>query len=133
MKIHESEENYLENILVLKDQNGEVRSIDIVNKMGFSKPSVSVAMKNLREKGYIEVNDKGFITLTSTGFEIAKNIYERHTLLSKALMALGVSEETAKQDACLIEHDLSQESFEKIKEHICREQRIECKVQRTES
>lgn len=122
MKIHESEENYLENILMIKDEKGEVRSIDIVNKMGFSKPSVSVAMKNLREKGYIEVSDKGFITLTTTGFEIAKDIYERHTLLSKALMALGVSEEIAKQDACLIEHDLSQESFEKIKEHICRGQ-----------
>lgn len=118
MKIHESAEDYLETILVLKNQTDDVRSIDIVNKMGFSKPSVSVAMKNLRENGYIEVDGKGYITLTSSGLKIAQNIYERHTLLTRALIELGVSEQTAKEDACRVEHDLSQESFEKIKEHI---------------
>ena len=118
MKIHESAENYLEMILVLQNRIGEVRSIDIVNEMGFSKPSVSVAMKQLREHGYVEVSGKGYISLTASGLSVASKIYERHTMLTKALVALGVSEEVAREDACRIEHHISQETFEKIKLHM---------------
>ncbi|MEE0858609.1 MAG: metal-dependent transcriptional regulator [Acutalibacteraceae bacterium] len=118
MKIQESAENYLETILMLKERNSEVRSVDIVNEMGFSKPSVSVAMKNLRENGYITMDAKGFIELTEKGFEIADTMYERHKLFSKWLTALGVSEKTAKKDACRIEHAISAETFEAIKKHI---------------
>ena len=117
MKILESAENYLETILVLHQKNGEVRSIDIVNEMNFSKPSVSVAMKNLREHGYIEVSPEGFITLLPKGQEIADTIYERHTLLTRWLTALGVDPEIAAQDACRIEHVISAESFAAIKAH----------------
>lgn len=118
MKIQASAENYLETILVLSKKLGEVRSIDIVNDMGFSKPSVSVAMKNLRENGLISIDSNGFITLTSTGLEIAEHIYERHTLLTKILLTLGVSEETAKEDACKLEHDISVETFDKLKAYV---------------
>lgn len=117
MEIHESAEDYLETILILKQRLGEVRSIDIVNEMHFSKPSVSVAMKKLRENGYIEMNKDGYIHLTDLGLEVASNIYERHTLLTKFFTMLGVSEEVASADACKIEHDLSEETFLKIKEH----------------
>ncbi len=115
MKIQESAENYLETILVLKNRNGAVRSIDIANKLGFSKPSVSVAMKNLRENGYIEVDASGYITLLDSGRQIAEKIYERHTTLSKWLVSLGVDAKTAAEDACRIEHIISSESFEAIK------------------
>lgn len=115
MKIQESAENYLETILVLKNKNGAVRSIDIANELGFSKPSVSVAMKNLRENGYIEVDSSGYITLLDSGRRIAKKIYERHTTLSKWLVSLGVDAKTAAEDACRIEHIISSESFEAIK------------------
>lgn len=115
MKILESGENYLETILMLSQKNGEVRSIDIVNEMNFSKPSVSVAMKQFRENGYILMDENGYISLTEKGLAIAEKVYERHTVLTKCLMQLGVSEETAKKDACRIEHDLSDETFEKIK------------------
>lgn len=115
MKIQESAENYLETILVLKNRNGAVRSIDIANELGFSKPSVSVAMKNLRENGYIEVDDSGYITLLDSGRQIAEKIYERHTTISKWLISLGVNEKTAAEDACRIEHIISSESFEAIK------------------
>ena len=115
MKILESGENYLETILMLSQKNGEVRSIDIVNEMNFSKPSVSVAMKQFRENGYILMDENGYISLTEKGLAIAEKVYERHTVLTKCLMKLGVSEETAKKDACRIEHDLSDETFEKIK------------------
>ena len=118
MKILESGENYLETILMLKESKGSVRSIDIVRQMNFSKPSVSVAMKNLRVNNLILVNDEGHITLTDEGRRIAETIYERHTALSKWLMDLGVSEQTALDDACRIEHDISAESFAAIKEHI---------------
>lgn len=118
MKIQESAENYLETILVLGKENGNVRSIDIANALSFSKPSVSVAMKNLRENGYILMDKDGFIALTEKGHEIAETIYERHTLLSSFLMYLGVSEETASQDACRIEHVISPESFEALKKHV---------------
>ena len=115
MKIQESAENYLETILILKNKNGAVRSIDIANELGFSKPSVSVAMKNLRENGYIEVDSSGYITLLDSGRRIAEKIYERHTTLSKWLVSLGVDDKTAAEDACRIEHIISSESFEAIK------------------
>lgn len=115
MKIQESAENYLETILILKNKNGAVRSIDIANELGFSKPSVSVAMKNLRENGYIEVDSSGYITLLDSGRQIAEKIYERHTALSKWLVSLGVDAKTAAEDACRIEHIISSESFEAIK------------------
>lgn len=117
MKIQESAEDYLETILILHNKKGMVRSIDIANKMGFSKPSVSVAMKNLRENGYIEVSQEGYITLLPKGKEIADKIYERHTLLTDWLVALGVSPEVAAEDACRIEHVISAESFSAIKAH----------------
>lgn len=117
MKIHESAENYLETILILHNRNGSVRSIDIANELEFSKPSVSVAMKNLRENGYIEVDSEGNISLLPTGNEIAQKIYERHTLLSNWLTALGVDPRVAAEDACRIEHVISSESFEAIKKH----------------
>ena len=117
MKIHESAENYLETILMLKKDKGSVRSIDIAHELGFSKPSVSVAMKNLRENGYITVENGGEISLTDAGLEIANKMYERHTLLTGWLTALGVSPETAAEDACKIEHVISVESFEAIKAH----------------
>ena len=117
MKIQESAENYLETILVLQNRNHHVRSIDIVNEMGFSKPSVSVAMRNLRENGYIHMDVDGSITLLDKGREIAEKIYERHTLLTKWLVALGVDPEIATEDACRLEHVLSNESFEAILKH----------------
>ncbi len=124
MKIHESAENYLETILILQRRTGLVRSIDIVNEMNFSKPSVSNAMKQFRENGYITVDKQGFITLTSKGQQIAEKTYERHIILSKWLISIGVNEQTAIEDACRIEHDLSDESFEKIKIHLHREHGI---------
>lgn len=116
--MNESAENYLETILVLGKSLPVVRSVDIANEMGFKKSSVSVAMKNLREKGHITVSDAGYITLTKSGMEIAEMIYERHTLLSSWLEYLGVDAEIAAQDACRLEHVLSKESFEAIKNHI---------------
>jgi len=119
MKMHASGENYLETILILKREKGYVRSIDIANRMEFSKPSVSRAVGLLRENGYITMDPKdGFIELTETGKEVAERMYERHDLISRWLMALGVSAETAAEDACRIEHDISEETFEKIKLHI---------------
>ena len=115
LKIHESAENYLETILVLHNQKGTVRSIDIANELGFSKPSVSVAMKRLRESGYIEMDVDGYITLLPSGEAIATRIYERHQILTQFLVQLGVSPENAVADACKIEHDISDESYEKIK------------------
>lgn len=118
MKILESGENYLETILMLKESKGSVRSIDIVRQMNFSKPSVSRAMSLLRENGYITMDKEGWIQLTESGMEIASRIYERHRLLTKWLMALGVSPEVAAEDACRMEHDISNETFEKLKAHI---------------
>ncbi len=117
MKIHESAENYLETILILKSRNGSVRSIDIANELNFSKPSVSVAMKNLRENGYITIDSSGMISLNPAGLEIAEKIYERHTLISDWLIRLGVDPDTAAEDACRIEHVISEESFNAIKKH----------------
>lgn len=118
MNVNESAENYLETILILSKRLPAVRSVDIANELGYKKPSVSVAMKNLREKEHISVDDSGFITLTPSGREIAEMIYERHLLFSNWLMRLGVSKQTALQDACKIEHVLSKESFEAIKRYI---------------
>ena len=111
----ESLEDYLETILMLQKSRGEVRSIDIANEMNFTKPSVSVAMKNLREKKHITVTDAGYIYLTDSGREIAEMIYERHKLLSECLVKLGVPEEIASEDACRVEHVISPETFEAIK------------------
>ncbi|MBQ7399499.1 MAG: metal-dependent transcriptional regulator [Clostridia bacterium] len=117
MKIQESAENYLETIHMLKKKNGNVRSIDVANELSFSKASVSIAMKNFREEGFITVDGDGYLNLTEKGLEIARRVYERHEILAKALMALGVDEETAYDDACKIEHHISDKSVQKIKEH----------------
>lgn len=118
MKIQESAENYLETILILKQRKGSVRSIDIANELDFSKPSVSVAMKNLRENDYIYMDADSYIELTEKGLKIAEMIYERHTLISNWLVTLGVDQKTAIEDACRIEHVISTESFEAIKNHV---------------
>ncbi len=124
MKLNESAENYLETILILSKTLPVVRSVDIANELGFKKSSVSVAMKNLREKNHITVSDSGFITLTESGREIAEMIYERHTLLSSWLERLGVDHETAAADACRMEHVISKESFEAIKKHVLKAESI---------
>ena len=121
MKIQESAENYLETIYVLKKKNGNVRSIDVANELSFSKASVSIAMKSFREEGFITVDGDGYLSLTEKGLEIAERVYERHEILAKALMALGVDEETAYEDACRIEHHISDKSVQKIKEHFDKE------------
>ena len=118
MKAHESEENYLETILVLSLNNSRVRSIDIVNELEYSKPSVSVAMKNLRAKGYIVMDQDGYITLTAEGQKIANTMYERHVAISDWLIFLGVDKKTAVHDACKMEHTMSEKSFLAIKNHI---------------
>jgi len=118
MHTNESAENYLETILVLSKLYPVVRSIDIVNELGFKKSSVSVAMKNLREKGHITMTEEGFIYLSSSGKAIAEMIYERHELITKWLTELGVSKEIAEEDACRIEHVLSKESFDALKKHV---------------
>jgi DtxR family Mn-dependent transcriptional regulator len=121
MQIHESSENYLEAILMIREEKGLVRSIDVAGKLGFSKPSISRAMSILRENGYIDIGDDGHITLTKSGEDIAQRIYERHRLLTRWLVWLGVSEDAASEDACRLEHDVSQETFDKLKEHIMSE------------
>ena len=118
MATNESAENYLETILMLSKRLPVVRSVDIANELGFKKSSVSIAMKNLREKQHITVTDAGYIYLTETGKEIAEMIYERHELLSSWLVRLGVPEEIATEDACRIEHVISKESFAAIKNHV---------------
>lgn len=115
---NESVEDYLETILSLQNKIGNVRSIDIAHEMNFSKPSVSVAMKNLREKKYITVDDNGYIILTEKGKKQAEDTLERHTLISNWLISLGVDEDIAREDACRLEHDLSAESFAAIKKHL---------------
>ena len=118
MNVNESAENYLETILILSHRLPVVRSVDIANELGFKKSSVSIAMKNLREKKHIVVSDSGFITLTESGKAIADEIYDRHQFLSSWLIKLGVSPEVATNDACKIEHVISHESFEAIKRNI---------------
>lgn len=116
--VNESAENYLETILVLSKKLPVVRSVDVATELGFKKSSVSVAMKNLREKNHITVSDAGFISLTVSGREIAEMIYERHELLTAWLTRLGVPEKIASEDACKIEHVISKESFDAIKKHV---------------
>lgn len=118
MKILESAENYLESVLILKNEKGYVRAIDIVNYLNFSKPSVSIALKQLETNGFITRDEDNHIHLTDSGQEIADSIYERHELLRKMFIRLGVSDETARQDACKIEHYISQETFECLKKHM---------------
>ena len=118
MHVNESAENYLETILILSRQLPVVRSVDVANELGFKKSSVSIAMKNLREKNHITVTDAGFIYLTDSGRKIAEMIYERHELLTAWLEHLGVSHDTAAADACKIEHVISAESFDAIKKHV---------------
>ena len=118
MAIHESGEDYLEAILMIKKRSGNVRSIDVARELSFSKPSVSVAMKNLREKNNITVTKEGYIYLTDSGREIAEMIYERHELLTDWLTRLGVDPKIAAEDACRMEHVISKESFDAIKKHI---------------
>ena len=120
MHVYESAEDYLEAILVIGQRRSVVRSIDIANELNFSKPSVSVAMKKLRESGHIEMDKDGFIHLLPSGQEIAERSYERHRTLTDFFVYLGVSEDVASVDACKVEHDLSAETFAKIKEHVRR-------------
>lgn len=117
MRYNESEENYLETILMLSKKLPVVRSVDIANELGFKKSSISIAMKHLREKAYITVSDAGFISLTEEGKALADMIYERHSVITRALILLGVPEEVATKDACRIEHVISSESFEAIKNY----------------
>ena len=118
MAIHESGEDYLEAILMIKKRSGNVRSIDVARELSFSKPSVSVAMKNLKTSNYITVDENGFINLTEAGQEIADKIYERHTFLTNWLTSLGVDPEVAAEDACKMEHAISSESFSAIKKYV---------------
>ena len=113
-KSHESSEDYLETILILREKNGNVRSIDIVNKMNFSKPSISIAMKKLKSEGMVEMDLNGYITLTPKGEEVARRIYSRHKLLEKCLIAIGVEPETAEEEACRIEHVIDDDTYDKI-------------------
>ena len=118
MNILESREDYLERILMLQKNGNRVRAIDIAKSMGYSKPSVSIALKKLREAEMIEVGEDGYITLTKEGKEIAIRVYERHETITSILIKIGVSPETAEEDACKIEHELSEETFEALKKHI---------------
>ena len=118
MAIHESGEDYLEAILMIKERNGNVRSIDVAHELSFSKPSVSVAMKNLKVNNYITVDENGYINLTETGQEIADKIYERHKFLTNWLTSIGVDPEVAAEDACKMEQAISSESFTAIKKFI---------------
>ena len=115
-KSHESAEDYLETILILREKNGNVRSIDIVNKMNYSKPSISIAMKKLKSEDLVEMDLNGYITLTPRGEEIAKRIYSRHKLFEKCLIAIGVDPDTAEEEACRIEHVIDDDTYHKINE-----------------
>ena len=125
MVLHQSAEDYLETILVLQEQSGQVRSIDIVNRLGYSKPSVSIAMKKLRESGYISMSPDGLITLNESGLEIARQVYSRHKVITKLFVLMGVSEEVAAEDACRVEHDLSPETVERIRDFV-RQNELKC-------
>ena len=118
MNIYESAEDYLERILILQEEKGEVRSIDIAHDMGFSKPSISIAMKKLKEAGLIDVDQHGFITLTKEGHIIAYKVYERHRVLKKVLIDIGVDPKQAEKDACKVEHVISEETFKAIKKQM---------------
>ena len=118
MNIYESAEDYLERILILQEEKGEVRSIDIAHEMGYSKPSISIAMKKLKEAGLIDIDEHGFITLTKEGHVIADRVYERHKVLKKILINIGVDPKQAEKDACKVEHVISEETFEAIKKKV---------------
>lgn len=118
MKIQEAAENYLECILIIGKEKGKVRSIDVAHRLEVTKPTVSVTMKQFRENGYVEMDSDGFLTLTEKGREIAERIYERHVVLTELLVGLGVDEKTAREDACRIEHDLSDVTFARLKDHM---------------
>lgn len=118
MAYNESQENYLETILMLSKKKPVVRSVDIANELGFKKPSISIAMKNLREQEYITVTPEGYIYLTDSGMKIAKSVFERHETITNILIELGVPENIAEEDACKIEHVISEESFKAIKKHL---------------
>ena len=118
MRLHESGEMYLETILILSQKQNMVRSIDVAEDMGFSKPAVSRAMAKLKADKYILIDSEGYIALTESGRQIAEKIYERHTMLTRFLIRLGVDEETAAADACKIEHDMSDKTFDAIKNHV---------------
>ena len=118
MKIRKSSEDYLEAMLVMQERHGYIRSIDIAAELGVTKPSVSYATKRLRENGYITMNKEGLITLTDKGMGIAESMYERHRLLTQFFVRLGICEDVAREDACKIEHDLSEETFQAIKNHV---------------
>ena len=120
MVIHEAAENYLETIYMIRRRAGSCRSVDVASELGYSKPTISVMMKNLRENGYIRIDDGGELILTDSGMEIALRMFERHEIISRVLMRMGVSEETAYRDACKIEHDISDVTFEIIKQHIAK-------------
>ncbi len=120
MRILESSEDYLEAMLMMKERYGYIRSIDIANELNVTKPSVSYATKRLRQNGYITMDDEGLITLTDAGMAIASRIYERHKMLTSFFIHLGVDEETAREDACKVEHDLSETTYEAIKAHAIR-------------
>ena len=118
MKIQKSAQDYLETMLMLHRSRGFIRSIDVAEHLGVTKPSVSYATKRLRENGYITMDGDGLISLTQTGLEIAQSMFERHTVLTAVLMQLGVEEEIAREDACKIEHDISQQTFEALRRHL---------------
>lgn len=119
VKVLESGENYLETILMLNKQNdNKTRAIDVTNALGFSKPTVSIMLKQLRENGYVTVNEKGHISLTQSGLNIANKVYEKHVVITEALIRIGVNHDTAYKDACKIEHDISDETFSKLKEYL---------------
>lgn len=122
MKIQEAAENYLECILIIGKEKGQVRSVDVAHRLQVSKPTVSITMKQFRENGYVETDEKGILTLTEKGREIAERIYERHVVLTELLLSLGVDEETAREDACRMEHDISEITFTRIKEHMRRQE-----------
>ena len=117
MTIQKSAEDYLEAMLMMKEQHGYIRSIDVANHLGVTKPSVSYATKRLRENGYITMDHSGFITLTDSGMEIASRIYDRHKVLTQLFITIGVNPETAREDACKVEHDLSEETFSALRGH----------------
>ena len=120
MEVHEAAEMYLETILVLKNRLGLVRSIDVANEMGYCKPTISIAMKKFRQEGLVTVDESGFINLTEAGRDIAERIYERHQVLTHILVSLGVSQDHAEEDACKIEHDISDETFAALKKEYLR-------------
>lgn len=118
MKIQKSAEDYLETMLMMSEQRGYIRSVDIADHLGVTKPSVSYATKRLRENGYITMDKDGLITLTASGMQIAERIYTRHKLLVELLMGIGVDEQTAREDACRIEHDVSEKTFDALRAHL---------------